>query len=1513
MANRKSNSQRPSKTKFKDTGTLSLALSQEGHVEQYRGVFSAPYIRSHFRKRPEFPAKAEISAIYEQARKLWTDNYTALRKQNEAFTRTQFIDPVLKLLGWDFLTESNMPREKHVKTRKRPDYCLFTDSKELTQAAAGTDIDIYRSSATVLEAKRCQHNLDDASKTETPGWFPSQQIQDYLAHARDATGKRFFDWAILSNGNEWRLYTEKSSRDAYFSFNLAEKESFCDLESFRLFYALFRAESFVRQPSGNILLDEIQQQSLTAQSELEKNLKNRVFNVLEDLGSAFRRETRNGISDTEENLEKTYHHSLIFLYRLLFILYAESRDLLPIRRERIGGDSYYRDNFSLQRFVEKLRDRREFPSNDDTRLYSGLLDLFGLIDGGDERRNRLASVTRFNGGLFDLKKESSLAPEIDEWRIGDKDLADVLRQLIFAQPPASARQAQQTLSTEESIDYATLEVRQLGDIYEGLLGAHFEVDARSRESLLLKNQNGENHRQGIFYTPDWVVLFLVRQTLRPLLDEIEKTTEIKKTLVGKSEEATKNDSFARAVLDLDLCDPAMGSGHFLVRATEYLAEEIFRHPTTKLKTEKVVSGIRTKSEIQKSGRIPVSPGLKQDDAEIAYWRRRVVESCIYGVDLNPMAVELAKLSLWLTCIATDEPLNFLDHHLMQGNTLLYAEPAELDRAPTASGDDQLFDLRDAFAGKLAEVIRTATIIESQPNTELDRIKALEKAWGGAQESLGSLLTTADTWLALADGMPLEADDYLLLQRLTYRPGELEPEEKDRAEELAEKLPKMLASFQKHHQAFHWQLRFPGVFYNDDGHPLPEKKSGFDAILGNPPYISTQTQSGGGDPRKLLTRRFGYADDLYVHFTDLGFRLLRPGGGFGFIVSDTFFTLGTKQRMRELLQSHTLDYLGQCDPFDATVDAAIFVSRRGKADPDASMTFIQARPRWAEGKKRSTPEADLPDFSTNSFDWEKSETTILNADEKLFANHAETGSLRVHRLPQQVFPAAHKLAYFEPRPGTLKLFQRFNGPVKKLVSDWWPRIETSKKFAKSLPAIRKYHKTLKPGDVTLVGIIAEGGQGMRTANNARFLAYLEGTSQAKKLAEKADAWHLKWMADDVIFPFYRERLYFHCGDPTKPPAKQRAAWEAAVHDLRSEFKPSQLGFSKMDLFRIAPQNLIATESDYRFAFDSRRKFLLNHWKTEPQLAAFWQQGSLEQDLDAHGKKAAKDDKSFCNLCGFIQKWLAAENATRRTEGKSLIPRRTLALRSSESYDDPADVSRIASIYGGLAGKAIFVPFRKGDPDGSRWLDNEPLFIQWTDDVAAFMYANSGKNAPQMPVMRNAHLYFTGGVTWSLHANHVGMKSRYQEPCIFDASGPRLTPLAGTIQPQTLLAIFSSDICSFVLKKFVKHNQDIEINDARQIPIVIPTADQEEELAGLARQCMTLKRASFAKQSLEQELVAEVRAWAKRLATEAPAYLNPGAQLTFATDPEDCLIVLERAVSWCAEKLYNVEGEGPFDDF
>ena len=570
----------PRRKKTNDNN-LVLGLSAAGGKDAvlYRGIFSDSYIKNRLKKSADYLSPEEVQPLYDKIQKLWTDNYHGLIRRNEAYTRTTFIDPVLKLLGWEFIPETSMPQFNNIKIRgKRPDYCLLSTEEARQSAAQADDVEMFRLSATVLEAKKALHNLDDASKTETPGWFPSQQIQDYLSSARDASGNRYFDWAILSNGNEWRLYSEHAARDAYFSFRLAYGEVFCTPEDFRLFAVLFRPESFIRSTSNRCFLDDIQSEALSAQSGLEQDLRKRIFYVLEDLGTGFYNEPANNLS--ESDLQKVYHHSLIYLYRLLFILYAESRYLLPIKRTGVGANAHYYNNYSLARHVEKLRHKNSYSSNDDSLLYGDVTDLFILIDGADERRNKLSEVTQFNGGLF----SPDIAPELDQWRIGDKDLADVLRQLIFSQPPASKRQVQQVITTDETVDYATLEVRQLGDIYEGLLGAHFEYDT---PNLVLKNEKGENHSQGIFYTPDWVVTFLVRETLGPLLEQAEQNPEVQSARRAQTEESRRNDSFARAVLQLDICDPAMGSGHFLVSATEYLAEQILYHPTTRLKTEKI--------------------------------------------------------------------------------------------------------------------------------------------------------------------------------------------------------------------------------------------------------------------------------------------------------------------------------------------------------------------------------------------------------------------------------------------------------------------------------------------------------------------------------------------------------------------------------------------------------------------------------------------------------------------------------------------------------------------------------------------------------------------------------------------------------------------------------------------------------------------------------------------------------------------------------------------------------------
>jgi len=1480
------------KTSPAQLGLQGVAAPEEGWW-QCKGIFSTNYLRRQLLGRSEHvPSADECADLYNRIRTRWVDNYPGLRVRGEAYTRSKFLDHTLTDLGWAYMPDEALPA---CPTRKKPDYCLFPDEETERRVAAGNSTEIFRASASVVEAKKAGHSLDQVSKSETPGWFPSEQIQDYLRSAKDNAG-RFFDWAVLTNGDEWRLYCEQATRDSHFAFYLFRDNTFCPLEEFRLFVALFRPQAFERA-EGKCLLDGFRAESLTHQEALETNLRRRVFNVLEELAAGYYFNPENGLK--EEDLPAVYDTSLIFLYRLLFVLYAESRGLLPARSFGPGYSKRYREDYSLVRLVDRLRDRARYDDDAFDTLHDELLSLFTLINGTNPRQNVAAKVTRYNGGLFDPEKH----PSIERWKVGDKTLANVLRQLIFAQPPARGRAAQQVIATEETVDYGTLEVRQLGDIYEGLLGGHLAV--RSEQRLELVDDEGKSHSEGVFYTPDWVVQYLVKEALRPLIDEVENSPEVQAALTAKSTEEKQNDSFAHGILNLNIVDPAMGSGHFLVRATDWLAEQIVYHPTTRICTEQIVANgpsRRSREEIEASGRIPVSPGVPQEQAETAYWRRRIVESCIYGVDINPLAVELAKLSLWLTCIAIDEPLNFLDHHLRDGDSLIYARPEEAHRLTSDRGDEEQLtaDMGNALTAALSEVIKAELEIEQEASTRMEVVKKKEEQWKRVRAKLDRFDGVLDFWIAALEGLEVDGEslnpyDYRDLALSMLVPEKLSPNEKGRADELTVKLADQFAERKRVLNPFHWHLEFPSVFYQEDGTLKPEERRGFDAVLGNPPYISTHTSSRS-EWRDVLQKRAGYLEDLYVHFTDLGFEvLLRPGGTFGFIVSDTFFTLDSKEPMRVQLQKNRLISLGQCDPFKATVDAAIFVARKEPMPDDDCLLFVQARYRSAN----SRPEDELPRLAedpTIQFD---------GLTEAFGVRHGRLGCLRLHRAPVSIYRNALKRAFFEPRPAVLELYGKFDEPLKSLVTEWWERIEDAKKFAANLDDIRAYHRTLRPGDITLVGLIAEGGQGLRTANNGRFIGYLAGTPKAAAIEVKRDEWTRAWLADQEIGPVFRELLIQNGGNPSKP-TEDGAAWEACVEPLKNRF-PGRLGLGRMDLYRIVPSELVATAEDFEYAWRRRKAELLPGWQAERALDGFWAQVRTDTPVNLAEVRRASDvsDADFCTLCHEVRTWVDVQRKS--GGGSQKIPKDVLGLRSSENYTDPADAPRIATIYNGLSGRGVWVPFRKGDPEGNRWLDNEPLYIDWSADSVSWL-----SGAPEARWQGHRFL-LTPGLTYTLLGNHAPLKAKLQEPCVFDASASRLTPIVPLLPPMCLLAVYNSNIFSHCLKKFIKNTAAFEIGDVRMTPVVIPAPLQAERLSRLAQVAIEAKRLTFTEENPPNELVDYARKLGDDLTANAPAYLRPSAQLRLLETAADCLATIELAVNWEAEKLYGVEGKGPFDEF
>ena len=1286
-----------------------------------------------------------------------------MAKGDEEITKREFLEKIFEKLGFTFLPFRKLPASER---RQVPDYLFFQDEDTKENVFNSELTEQYRVAICLLEAKKVNHPLDTVSKRETPGRFPHQQVRDYLSSATDQSGNPFFRWAILTNGGLWRLYNRDSRPSAYFQFRLAGEKYFCSYEDFKVFLTLFRPEAFITV-DGFCSLDEVRNEAIQYQTALEEDLRKRAFSVIEDLANGFWSYKENNLS--EADLPDLYDNCLIYLYRLLFVLYAESRGLLPVHLSGAGSNKNYRERYSLQRYIPKLK-QGTFQSDEFTDLYEQLHALFHLINGDKPQRNKACNVPQYNGGLFNPKRY----PNLEKWRIGEKSLSKVLKDLIFSAGPSIGKRQQEF--NWGTIDYADLEVRQLGDIYEGLLGGSLEL----KESRVELNEEYKKRQStGTFYTPDFIVRYLVEETLSPLMQNIERSAPVQKALA----EDKKDNSFANSILKLNILDPAMGSGHFLVRATEWLADKIVEHPTTKFQI------------------IPISPGLSQEQSEISYWRRRAVEACIYGVDFNPLAVELTKLSLWLTCIASEEPLSFLDHHLRVGNSLIGTQLEDMGILPSKKQSDQLpFSFGPDLSKAVAKAIQSIETIESEASTRLEVVKKKETLWRKEVIArLSPFKTIGDLWIATMAGLKLDEDTFHQIAKNLISPPK--PKSKDWKEfkEKWENLEGQLTGITNEIIPFHWELEFPDVFMGEDG--LKRENQGFDAILGNPPYISTQSSSGF-TYRNGLEYLFGFTDDLYVHFVFQGFNLLRGNGMFGFIVSDTFFTLSTKQRLRDLFQSNRLHRLGQCDPFKATVDAAIFVAEKSRQKDDDDLVFIQARYKT----DKSIPETELINLIEGMPEFTKGEADFKWGKEAYPVHHSNKGCLRLHKTNMQPYRKALKHAFFEPNEAIVYLYSRFMEPITKLVDKWWDKIETSKKFAKHKNEIIEYHKSLKPDDVTLVGLIAEGGQGLATANNGRFLGFLDGTNHAKKILERQRELINRWDNNPAVKSVFKELLKDNNDD-----------FQAIVESLKRKFHPTRvLELKKGEIYRIVYPSEIA----------------------EPEA---WDEA--------------------------IRKNLVSE---------------------------------------GIDGGRTWVPFRKGDPEGNKWIDDEPLFINWSKENVEYL-----KNAPEAR-WQGHEFFFQKGVTWTRGANHTQVKARFQNECIFDVNAMRLTPLSSIFTAEVLLSIFNSNIFSFILKKFIAHTWMIQLNDIRQMPIVVPSEFQYSELEALSIKAVKAKELTFTKMQPSRELVDFCHGLAENQ-KYAPEYLQAPKQLKLISTPDECLNIIELAVQWAVERLYGVEGRGPFNEF
>ena len=851
-----------------------------------RDLFSNYYLDEHLPETEEWDevSDEELQEAYDDIMDLWEREKSTAPKRNESQLEEKFIRPMFRKLGIPFEVEESTSR-----TQRRPDYGFFETEESAREAFHRRDEgnDFYKNAVAVADAKRWGRPLDTRGSGEHERDFenPSYQIHVYLQE----TPAR---WAVLTDGKKWRLYYGPTSHrlDSYYEVDLPTILEKGGLEDFKYFYLFFRHEAFLEDAGGDSFLDDVYGESNVFAQELGEDLQDNIYEAIKVLSEGFLQYSGNDLS--KEDLNLIHDSSLIYLYRLIFVLYAEAegRELLDTSNE------IYEQSYSLnslkQEVAEELDSGNPKYRGWQDNLQSRLDELFMLIDQGSESRGIPEDelyIPAYNGGLFRTdpdEDDSEEARFLANHDVGDAYLARVVELLT--------RSKNGNGGGKIFVDYSSLDVRHLGSIYEGLLeyklnvadeplslddGEYMSADEGDdvvvdEAEVYLTTGSGERKSTGSYYTPEYVVEYIVENTLGPLVDDIRED------LVGYDSysEGGFAEEFADRVFDLKILDPAMGSGHFLTSAIDYLAREIIDAQ----ERQAAQQGIETVDESH----------------DINWARRQVAQRCIYGVDLNPLAVELAKVSLWLRTLAAEQPLAFLDHHLKSGNSLVGSDIEEIEELESESGGDgqnaSLADFGVARKGTIEQLMRIYEDFIAIENQELADVKEMESKYDEFErnklrqrlEAMANVHTAEDFGL---ESLPSDA----------YKRMAVALEDDDDWESIEEmQWFKDAQAWGKKDTYFHWKLEFPEVFYNIDGgsrdHP------GFDGVIGNPPYVKIQNipeqdKSYFGGEFEVAKERY----DLYSLFVEQADKLSEDR--VGLILPNKFFEARAGRPMRSYLK------------------------------------------------------------------------------------------------------------------------------------------------------------------------------------------------------------------------------------------------------------------------------------------------------------------------------------------------------------------------------------------------------------------------------------------------------------------------------------------------------------------------------------------------------------------------------------------------------------------------------------
>lgn len=808
--------------------------------------------------------KDEISFAWQEAKGQWTIFQSKLARlkagqSGTTETRNFWVQPLLSNLGYNLVFSKSAEE---------------VGGKQFQIGFKDSDLDGFP-----VYIGSFFDSLDKPPQNKQLKTSAHAMLQEYLNYNENSL------YGLVTNGKQIRLLRDATriTRLSYVEFNL-EKMMEEDLYSdFVIFYRLLHSSRMKKQfdDSSESIIEKYHQESLEAGSTIRNKLGIAVKQAIESLGQEFinhplNTSLREAIKDNKVNIDEFYKHQLRIIYRLLFLFVIEERNLVfgeSKSPELKHFNKIYFDYYSLLR-LRKLA--KKLPPPDANRHYDlwlSLLNTFALFE--NKTVGEKLGIMSLEGDLFSYDAIASSGYDLHKCYLNNAPLLRIIKSLTYFENENKVL---------IPVNYGGLDVEEFGSVYEGLLELKLSINRieGSENYNCSFESSSERSQSGSHYTPEELVQPLIKHSLEYIIEDKLKTSPLAK---GGTQGGSEKEAKLQSLLSIKVCDVACGSGHILLSAARRISLEYAR----------------------------IDTGEEQPNpTAIRKAMRAVISNCIYGVDKNPLAVELCKVALWLEAHNPGMPLNFLDHKIKCGDSIVgLARIEELQNGiateafKTLPGDDK--DIAASFRKRnkterenraqlkltdTEEIINNLNWISVKfknfnllPDTTVDEVKKKQQEY--------NLLKGSD-WMKLKELADIQTAQFFIDKTNTNKEFLTTDAEYFRIfagqkkEVNTRKISHAMAvAVEK--RFFHWFLEFPEVM--QDG--------GFDCIVGNPPFLggsSISTNYGDSYLNYVLdafTLSKGLAD--YVsYFFRLIFKILNEQGFFSLISTNTISQGATRE-------------------------------------------------------------------------------------------------------------------------------------------------------------------------------------------------------------------------------------------------------------------------------------------------------------------------------------------------------------------------------------------------------------------------------------------------------------------------------------------------------------------------------------------------------------------------------------------------------------------------------------------